>query len=116
MNLKNNKVKIGTLDRRIVIAQPTFEKDNYGALEEISVISINAWAHIKYSGGAEKNEANQIASFKGTDFTVRYNSSTATIKETNRVQYDGKEYEVIAVGEIEDQRKRFLIIKTELID
>lgn len=116
MNLTAKKIKAGNLDRLITIQQYKYAKDSYGQDVESGSTDFTTWAQMSYQSGDEKTESNQTVSLKRYHFVVRYDAQTKTITERNKIAYDGKTYEVRAVGEMQDARNRFLIIKTELID
>lgn len=107
----SHKEQIGRLDRRITILQATTEKDDYNADVETWSTFKTVWAEVVDSAGAEVVQADQPTAVRTTTFTIRWIEG---VTETMRVVFDGQLYNVVSIQR--PDRKRTLILKTELLD
>lgn len=90
-------LKAGAMDRRIVVEKPTITQDALGGRVEAWQEVCQTWAEIvpqsvraRYDGAVESSERKVI-------FRVRYISD---IKETQRVRYEDKTYQIIGLQEL----------------
>jgi len=58
------------------------------------------WAQLTYTGGDEKLQSDQVSSTIKTQFKIRYSSDTSSAKPSDRVVYNGSNYEVLYIQEV----------------
>lgn len=95
-------------DRQISIYTTTEARSASGAVTETEVLHLSAWADVKETGGTEKEEDNKTTAMATTSFFIRY---YAGITAKMYIEYDGYQYDILGVNEIE--RNQFLELKTE---
>ena len=106
-------MRIGELDRRIVIEEPTVTQNTYG--EQISSWSTyrTVWAKMEWKGGSEKEETERMTATSKVCFFIR--NLDISITEQNRILYDSKYYVINVINEIEG-REAFLELETTIRD
>jgi len=93
-------MNIGNMDRRIALQSQVLTTNNYGQRDSSWSTYATVWASIKYMGGSEKLADDQINSTQTVQFAVRYSTDTDGAKASDRVVYNGNNYEVLYVQEI----------------
>lgn len=101
----------GAFDRRITIQRVTETRDpaTNAIVESWSTHLADAPASVKQTPGREFLEGNQIVAERRAVFTVRY----ADIRETDRVVFDGRDFNISDIREI--GRRRFLELQCEAV-
>jgi SPP1 family predicted phage head-tail adaptor len=87
----------GKLDRRITIQGVSLADDGYGGQVETWSTVATPWAQFLPGGGNEKFASAQVYAETQARFRIRWR---AGITPTNRVVFDGKTWDVLAVDEI----------------
>lgn len=108
-------MNIGALDRRISIEKPVTAANDYGELVVLWSNILTVWAAIDRSPAAkELSSSQQIVSFQGVVFNIRYSKAASDIEPSYRVKYSDKYYNILGVQEVGRNEKLRLV--TELRD
>ena len=93
-------MRAGDLDRRITIRRASFAPDAFN--EPVATWSDTAtvWAAARHVTDAERFRAQEIGAEVTTRFTIRYSSEVADLGPTDRVAFDGREYNITGVREL----------------
>lgn len=108
-----SKLKVGELDRRIIIQVGTNSTDDYNAPTVTWSTFATVWAKLVDTpfGSRESYEADQLTAIRQTTFLIRYLEG---VKEQMRILYDDRIYDIEFIGN--NDRKRTLELKTILLD
>lgn len=93
-------MNVGNMDRRIQLQAATLTANAYGQKVASWATYATVWAQLKYTSGSEKVEDDQVSSTIKAQFTIRYSTDTAPAKASDRVVYNGDNYEVLYVQEV----------------
>jgi SPP1 family predicted phage head-tail adaptor len=93
-------MRAGALDRRIVLQRATFAPNDFN--EPVATWSdlITVWAAVYQVTDVEQFRAQEIGAEVTTRFTIRYSSGVADLGPTDRVAFDGREYNITGVREL----------------
>ena len=107
--------RIGKMDSRIIVQQPTDSQDAFGGTVRTWATYVTRWAAINYAKKAgEQYEIDRKASMYTIMFTIRSDSGTRGINPKMRILFDGKVYDIRAISERADEyRKMYLLIEAE---
>ena len=106
-------MRIGELDRRIVIEAPTVTQNSYGEQVSSWATYRTVWAKMEWKGGSEKEETERMTATSKVCFYIR--NLDISITEQNRILYDSKYYVINVINEIEG-REAFLELETTIRD
>lgn len=87
----------GKMDRRIALQSLTVTKSSSGAPQNTWTTQATVWAEFRQTKGTEVLEQAQERTKESGIFFIRYRSDVAT---TWRVQYAGRDWDIVAVREI----------------
>ena len=87
----------GKLDRRISIQSSTATPNSIGEYVATWTTVLNLWASVEYTDTREKYEGAELLAPNEVTFRTRYNS---TINEKMRIIYNGKEYDILHIAEV----------------
>lgn len=90
-------MQAGKLDRRITIQSATLIDDGYGGQVETWGDVATVWAQFLPGGGNERFASAQVYAETQARFRIRWR---AGLSPKNRVLFDGKAWDVLAVDEI----------------
>tara|TARA_R100000781_G_scaffold113625_2_gene82520 strand:+ start:111 stop:443 length:333 start_codon:yes stop_codon:yes gene_type:complete len=107
-------LKIGELDRRIIIESPTATTNSYGEKTNTWSTAYTLWAKIDWKKSNRKEESQELVQTSDLTFYIR-NMDGITIKGTYRINYDSKYYYIHGIKQV-DGRKQFLELETKLKD
>ena len=93
-------MRFGRADRRIALQSSTLATNAYGQRVATWATYATVWAQLTYTGGDEKLQSDQVSSTVKTQFKIRYSSDTSSVKPSDRVVYNGNNYEVLYVQEV----------------
>ena len=95
-------MRIGKLDRRIAIERATESVNDYGERELSWSVAFRCWAglEIKRSGSTEKIVDNYERSVKMAEWTLRQSSDTDTLTTADRLVYNEKVFDIVAIHEL----------------
>jgi len=98
------------LRHRITVESKTQASDGEGGVSYTWGTPVTLWAEAKHKSlkGAV-GPAGQLMDTSQIDFMVRFNSASATVKQGDRVLFNGRTLYVQATAN-EDERRRFLRI------
>jgi len=82
------------LRSRIKIMSPTKTQDEYGQATIVWVLLAELWVNVMAVRGREFFAAAQINQETTVKFTIRYRADITTL---NRIEYDGKGYDITGV-------------------
>lgn len=110
-------IKAGELDRRITIRRPGAPIDDGmqtlpGPLEDYTTCSAK-WTPAR---GRETFENLGREAYAGGTFLIRRNPTTLAIKETDKVSYHGRSWDIIGVTERDRDGLELLVVAGELND
>lgn len=108
-------MRIGRLDRKITIEFRTVSQDAYGSATYTYGTTFAAWAKLDNKAtGANENETDGLEkSVQRVVFLIRYSTDVASITSGDRVNYDGKYYDIENV--IEQGRNTSLRLLCKLV-
>lgn len=90
-------MRIGKLDRRVLIERPVETQNEFGEPVKTWVTVATVWAEVTPLSGRELFAAQQIVPEASLRIRIRYRSD---IDETMRITHDGKVYGVQHIAEI----------------
>lgn len=105
-------VSLGQLDRRIKLRTPLNTDTEFGHKKVTGWKDIDVWAKVDYIGSAGGNEKGIGAIMSENEqiiFTIRYRPVTHRM----RVQYQGKEYDIERIEEVDRKRLLKLACRTD---
>ena len=108
-------MNIGALDRRVEVEKAVEVANGFGELVLSWAKYITVWASIDRNPSAkELSSSEQIVSFQGVIFHIRYSVAASAIEPSYRIKYNDKYYNILGVQEVGRNEK--LRIITELRD
>lgn len=108
-------MKIGPLDRRISILRAVVVKNTLNEPIKSWPEFINVWASVTPISDGERYRAAGVGAEVTDRFQVRYSSDAATVGAKDRIDYDGKTYDITGVKPI-GRRNRLEITAKALAD
>lgn len=90
-------MRLGNLDRRIVIESATEAQDSYGEAIKTWSTFATVWAKATPNRGDERFAANQIVAQADSMFRIRWQSGVTT---KMRINYDGQIYDIVYLAEL----------------
>lgn len=108
-----SKGDIGKKDERIIIQQVTYTKDDVNQDVETWSTLATVWASVTDQQGGEGYQSDQLTVRSTTNFDIRFLS---TVTEQMRIarERNSRFYKIVSM--VMPDRKRSLILKTELLD
>lgn len=105
-------MRAGALDRTIEIHAKTISQDSTGQAIETWARVASEWAQVESVLNPEAFTADRTLSYKTKYFTMRYR---ALSPDTNRIRYEDQDYDILAIGELENRgRRRWLKVLAEV--
>lgn len=105
-------MNIGTLRHRITLKHRSLsDADTVGHTAEAYVPYDTVWARIETLSGREVEYAKQISAEASVKVTLRYLDG---IVETDRIDYGSREFEVIAINDIDQRRITMVLTCSEV--
>lgn len=104
-------MRIGRLDRRVVLQSLTYTTSDLGARVPTWGEIDTVWARVDNRGGKEADVNDSNYPTRTTDFTIRFRSD---VGPDDRVVWDGKVYLIESVEEVHYSRKRWMKLKSSL--
>ena len=101
-------MQAGKLDRKIVIQTLTETQDDYGGVVESWSELATVWARFIPGGGNESFVAQAVYAEAQGRFHIRWRSDVTT---KHRIQWDGKDWDILAVSEIGRREGLEIIVK-----
>lgn len=86
----------GQRNRLITVERRTVTEDDYGGEIETWGIAFQEWADVRFSKGTERRQAAQEGSQAAATFIVLDNDRTRTISVTDRIRFDGAEWDIVS--------------------
>ena len=106
-------LKIGELDRRIVIQLPESTPNDYGEVEFVYEELTTVWAKVYHKSGKATEESDEMVSVNTTICYIRnIGELISEVTEQYRIFYTDKYYYIETINEI-DGRETFLEIITK---
>ena len=90
-------MRIGQLDRRIIIQTNTPAASASGAMASSWATHATVWARVTEQGGREFLDAEQTVAEQKAVFRIRYLS---TVTEEMRISYNGRFYDIQSIAEL----------------
>jgi SPP1 family predicted phage head-tail adaptor len=93
-------MRVGDLDRRITIRRASFASNAFN--ESVATWSdiATVYAAARQVTDAEQFRAQEIGAEVAARFTIRYSSEVADLGPTDRLAFDGREYNITGVREL----------------
>lgn len=105
----NQGPNIGDLSRRIeIIRNTSSSKNGVGEVVLNWTTVANVWASYTPVSDAEKVLANEVYASLACRFVIRWSSDVADVDPRDRINFDGRVFDIAGVKEIE--RRRWLEI------
>jgi SPP1 family predicted phage head-tail adaptor len=102
-------MRIGKLDRRIVIEQQVTAKDDWNYDYTTWTTYATVWANKMDKGATEREEVDRQTALTRTIWNIRYNSG---VNATMRISFGGLYYYITGVEEV--NRRQEMNVYTEL--
>ena len=101
------------MDRRIGIQRATLTANAYGERAETWATLATVWAEVQYKEGSgrEAVQSDQVYSSQPVHFIIRYSSDVSDIRPSDRIKYNGNNYQIEGVQEI-GRQEGFRIVRT----
>lgn len=93
-------MQAGKLDRRITLQRATITRDEYNAEVSTWADLVTVWASYEPIRDGERFRAGERASELSARFQIRYSSQVSGVTSEDRLQFDGRTYEIEHVKEI----------------
>lgn len=93
-------MRAGRLDRRIVIYRNFPTQSSSGAPVDSWQAAANVAASVKWDRGSERFVTQQIVGKSAVTFTIRYSSNVSGITVADRINFDGRDYDIRDVREL----------------
>ena len=106
-------LKIGELDRRIIIESPSSSQNAYGEKTFTWATAYTVWAKINWRKSNRKEESQELVQVSDLTFYIR--NIGVIILGTYRINYDSNYYYIHGIKEV-DGRNQFLEFETQLRD
>lgn len=95
---------IGELDRRITIQRATITYNEFNEPVEAWVDYVTVWAKRTNASAGESYRAQQVGAQITTRFTVRWSPLTGGVTPQDRIDFDGRTYNITATRQVERNR------------
>lgn len=105
-------MNIGKLDRRITIQRKAESKDSSGGAVTTWKDLSKVWASKADQGGREFRAAGTLLSETDSVVTIRHFTGLTT---ADRINYGGKNFDILSIGEIGRREGMILQCKTEAV-
>ena len=96
----------GALDRRITIRRAAITYNAFNEPVETFNDLVTVWANRNEVTAGEAYRAKEVGAELTTRFLIRYSSQVASVDPRDRIRFDGYEYNVTAVRNIDRNRWR----------
>ena len=106
-------LKIGELDRRIIIENSETTIDNYGEKTHTWATLYTVWAKVDWKKSNRDEDSQQLV--QNSDLTFYIRNIGVTLKGSYRIFWENKYYYIHGIKEI-DGRDQFLELETKLKD
>lgn len=93
-------MQAGRMDRRITIERFTVTKNAFNEDVEAWAPLVTVWASKEDIRDGERWAAAEVSAEITTRFRIRYSSQVADVNPKDRLLFDGREYNIVAVKEI----------------
>lgn len=93
-------MRAGLLNRRISLMRNQPIQSSSGAPKENWVALANVWASVRYDRGAERFVTQQVVGQGVVTFAIRWSTIVSDIVVKDRVQFDGRDYDIRDVREL----------------
>lgn len=93
-------MQAGKLDRRIVLQRATVATDAFNQPVQTWGTLATVWASAKPISDGERARAGEVFSSLSMRFQIRYSSTVANLDTRDRVVFDSRTYDIVAVKEI----------------
>lgn len=93
-------IDAGRLDRRISILRATTAANAFNEKVETWSALVVVWAEAKPVLDGERQAAGQTLASKSIRFTIRHSTAVADVDPRDRIEFDGRTYDINGVKEI----------------
>ncbi len=108
-------MEAGDLDRRITFQRAAETSNELNEPIETWTDLVTVWARRRDASDGEKVGAGQVGSTLMSRFVVRSSEITRDVIPTDRIQHDGRLWNIQGIKEVDAGRRRFLEI-TAIMD
>jgi head-tail adaptor len=102
----------GEMDERIIFNVVTLSPNGIGGFYTTYGPNILHWAHVRFLSGNEKKAYDKLNPINLIKFIVRYDSVTKALKESDRITWDNKFFNIRSIRKFSN-RAMYLEIDAE---
>jgi SPP1 family predicted phage head-tail adaptor len=95
----------GSLDRRIRLKRRKPGENELGEPVDLWFTMATVWAHVAPVNDGERWRAGETLAAKLCRFTIRYSSTVASLDPRDRIEYDGRTWDINGVKEMKRREK-----------
>ena len=106
------EIKAGDLNRRVTFNELDTVDDGQGGFTQTYTERLKTWAKMKQVSAGEAFRRHRLESDEVWDFTIRYNAATKEIQYTDQIVYNGEEYNVRKINNLE-QKNIWIVVTAE---
>ena len=104
---------IGKLNRKVKILKCIITRDTFGGEEKDWILDHEVWASIETTSGKEYFNREKVTAEATCTITIRYNPNITVL---NRIEYNGKLYEIVGVYDDNAEHKATILNCKEIIN
>ena len=90
----------GNLDRRVQFWRADLSDDGFGSVETWAEYGDPVWSSKRDVSDGERYRAGEVSARLMTRFQVRWNELTATITPKDRLECEGRTFDIVGIKEI----------------
>lgn len=106
----------GALDRLVQFLRASDVDDGLAVTEVFAVHGAPVWASRADVSDGERWRAGEVQAHVTTRFRVRWSSLTAGLTPRDRLECEGRQYDITGIKEVEGRRRMFEITAAARID
>jgi SPP1 family predicted phage head-tail adaptor len=93
-------MRAGRLDRRITIERATETRDAFNNPVLAWGPLATVWASVEHIRDSERWSAQEVGAAVQMRFQIRYSQAVADVNPKDRLTYEGREFDIVAVKEL----------------
>jgi SPP1 family predicted phage head-tail adaptor len=93
-------MRAGDLDQRITLRRATFTTNGFNEPAATWSDLVTVWAARRDASASEVYRAQEVGAQITARFTIRWSSQISDVSPTDRVAFDGREYNITAVRDV----------------
>lgn len=104
---------IGGLNARPIVENWAFTADEAGGVQKELDNSFYVWAKVEPQSGGMVNSEGQLKWVYDAKFIIRHN---ANVVSSSTIVWQNKRYQIKELSTVEDTKKRFMVLRCEVLD